>query len=84
MKEDFKKAVAEVLERMNELQGYILIAMDDKGQYNHLNGPCLRMVAQVAGENAQVMNIFETGIALVKKKKEFDELMAKYGESHKE
>ena len=58
--------------------------MDDKGQYNYLNGPCLKMVAQVAGESTQVMNVFETGIALAKKKKEFDELMAKYGESHKE
>lgn len=62
MKEDFKKAVAEVEEKLGTLKGFIVMAIDDKKQFNLLQGKCAKMLAQLAGESDEMMNLLEESI----------------------
>ena len=66
MKETLRKAVEEVQEKMGDLKGFILIAIDEEKQVNNLVGPYDKMIAQVAEESEEVRELFEKGIKAAK------------------
>lgn len=66
MKETLRKAVEEVQEKMGDLKGFILIAIDEETQVNNLVGLCVKMIAQVAEESEEVRELFEKGLKAAK------------------
>ena len=75
MKEQLKQAVAEIDERLGNLEGFILIALDESQQANYLVGKCGKMVCQLTRENAEMMETFEEGIKKAKLHKKLDAII---------
>ena len=66
MKEDFKEAVAQVEENLGTLEGFIVMAIDDKKQLNIMQGKCAKMFAQIAGDSDEVLGLMEEAIKVAK------------------
>lgn len=66
MKEHFKKAVAEVEEQLGTLEGFIVMAIDDKKQLTVMQGKYAKMFAQIAGESDEVLGLMEKAIKAAK------------------
>lgn len=66
MKKDFNEAVAEVHEKLGTIEGFIVMAIDDKKQLNVLNGKCTKMLTQLAIESDEMMKLLEEAIKTAK------------------
>lgn len=77
MKEQLKNAVAEIEEKLGDLEGYILIALDANRQANYVVGKAAKMIRQLAAGNAEIMEAFERGIKGAKLDKAMEEFIAK-------
>lgn len=75
MKETLRKAVEEAQEKMGDLKGFILIAIDEEKQLNKFVGPCGKMIAQVAEESEEVRELFENGIKAAKARLALNKLL---------
>lgn len=75
MKEDFKKAVAEAEEKLGTLEGFIVIAADDKKQFSVLHGRCSKMLSQIASKSDEMMELLERAIKTAKLRVKIDALI---------
>lgn len=81
MKEQLKNAVAEIEEKLGDLEGYILIALDANKQANYVIGKVAKMIHQLTAESAEVMEAVEKGIKGAKLDKALKDFLAKAKEA---
>ena len=77
MKEKLKKAVADVEAQMGDLKGFVVMAIDDKKQFNALEGTIIKMFAQLGRENAEFIDIMEKAVRAAKLNKMMTEFVEK-------
>ena len=80
MKEKLKKAVADVEAQMGDLKGFVVMAIDDKKQFNALEGTIIKMFAQLGRENAEFIDVIEKALRVAK----MDKIVAEFVEKAKE
>ena len=80
MKEKLKKAVADVEAQMGDLKGFVVMAIDDKKQFNALEGTIIKMFAQLGRESAEFIDIIEKALRVAK----MDKIVAEFVEKAKE
>ena len=76
MKQQLRDSVETICTGMGELEGFILMAIDDKKQFNNLVGKCGKMVSQLVAENDEAQKLFEYGLKAGKLEKKMGELLA--------
>lgn len=81
MKEALRKAVEEVQEKMGDLEGFILIAIDREKQANNLVGPCGKMIAQIAEESEEALELLEKGVKTAKMRLALKKFLAEVKEA---
>lgn len=75
MKEDLKKCIAEVEAEMGDLEGIIVMVIDDKRQYNYIVGKVQKMFTQLAVENDEFRNVMLEALKMVEVKKKLKDLI---------